>query len=573
MRPLVLLLFALPLLAAIPQPRVEDKVKDKFVPAAYDAQHMSGYFAERMRVNLEERLLKVDEPGLLDGFQSRPGKHAWIGEHVGKYLDAAANTWQFTQDPRLKTQMDRMAAALIKTQLPDGYLGTYLDKDRWTSWDVWVHKYDILGLLAYYRATGDERALTAARRAADLLVNTFAEGKRDIIASSTHVGMAATSVLEPICLLYRYTGDKRYLDFAFYITRAWEQANGPKLLSSLTTHGNVFKTANGKAYEMMSDLVGLLELHRLTGDPRFFAAASNAWNDIQAHRLYVTGTTSSSEHFKDDGELPGEVKDNVGEGCATVTWLQLSWQLLRLTGEPKYAAELERTVYNQLLAAQDPATGNICYFTPVNGMKKPTPGINCCVSSEPRGISMIPQLAWGTLNGGPAVNLFVPGEFTSGSIRISAVANFPRDGIVSYTLKMDKPAKFPFSIRVPAWTKDVHIHAAGKKVSAKPGTYAVIDRLWKPNDVVEVEMELTVRALDGGTSYPGHVAIQRGPQILALERSRNPEIGDLSQAAVDAAHLLLRPAGDAYAVEGAKGPLLLVPFAEAADYRVWLRRK
>ena len=38
----------------------------------------------------------------------------------------------------------------------------------------------------------------------DLLIATF-PGKKSILAAGTHVGMAATSVLEPIVLLYRLT--------------------------------------------------------------------------------------------------------------------------------------------------------------------------------------------------------------------------------------------------------------------------------------------------------------------------------------------------------------------------------
>ena len=55
---------------------------------------------------------------------------------------------------------------------------------------------------------------------ADLLIATF-PGKKSILAAGTHVGMAATSVLEPVVLLYRFTGDKRYLEFAKYIVKSW----------------------------------------------------------------------------------------------------------------------------------------------------------------------------------------------------------------------------------------------------------------------------------------------------------------------------------------------------------------
>jgi DUF1680 family protein len=339
-------------LPAVKAPVVPDKVADQFVPAQFGGQKIEGLLGERMRVNLEGRLLHVDEKGILKGFQQRPGEQDWIGEHAGKFLHAAVNTWLYSGDERLKTLMDRVVRAQIATQLPDGYLGTYLDAQRWTSWDVWVHKYDLIGLMAYYQATGYEPALEASRKIGDLLCRTFGTGpgQRDIILAGQHVGMAATSVLEPMVNLYRYTGDRKYLDFCEYLVGSWGQANGPKIIESLNASGSVFHTANAKAYEMMSNLVGLAELYRATGNPLYLKTAQTAWSDIAAHRLYVTGTTSSSEHFADDGVLPGEEASNVGEGCATVTWLQLTWQLLRLTGEARYAEQLEHTVYNALLA-------------------------------------------------------------------------------------------------------------------------------------------------------------------------------------------------------------------------------
>src|SRR5947208_946357 len=136
--------------------------------------------------------------------------------------------------------------------------------------------------------------------------------------------MAATSVLEPMVDLYRHTGDPKHLDFCRYILRAWDQPNGPKVVTSLLSTGSVYKTANAKGYEMMSDLVGVLELYRLTGERKLFDAAARAWDDIHANHLYITGTTSSHEHFQADEYLSGEENDDVGEGCATVTWLQLT---------------------------------------------------------------------------------------------------------------------------------------------------------------------------------------------------------------------------------------------------------
>ena len=151
--------------------------------------------------------------------------------------------------------------------------------------------------------------------------------------------------------LYRFTGESKYLDFCNYILDSWEEEGDPKIISSLLETGNVYKTANGKAYEMMSDLVGLLELYRLTGIEKYLKVAQNAWLDISGKRLYIHGTTSHTEHFHDDFDLnPFGQYDNgtkycgPGEGCVTVTWIQMNWELFRLTGEQKYTQQLEGSV-------------------------------------------------------------------------------------------------------------------------------------------------------------------------------------------------------------------------------------
>jgi DUF1680 family protein len=596
--PILAFLLTLPALAAPPakSPVVPDKIADRFTPASFSRQQIAGLLGERMRINLEGRLLHVDETALIDCFVHRPGPQDWAGEHAGKFLHAAANTWLYTDDQRLKTLMDRMARNLIAAQLPDGYLGTYTADKRWTSWDVWVHKYDLLGLLAYYQATGYEPALDASRKIGDLLVQTFGtgEGQRDIIAAGTHLGMASTSVLEAMVNLYRFTGELRYLDFCEYLVRSWDQPNGPKIIASLLATESVFHTANAKAYEMMSNLVGLVELYRVTGKTGYRKPAEIAWKDIVAHRLYVTGTTSSSEKFQDDGVLPGEEASNLGEGCATVTFLQLTWQLLRATGEPQYADMLEQTVYNALLGAQDATNGNICYFTPLNGTKSPTPGISCCVSSEPRGISMIPQLAWGRRGdghgGGPAILFYVPGRVSvdtaAGAVAINSRTNYPLDGAVELTVNPQKTVRFPLYLRVPSWTARFEAVAGGRKYQGEPGAWLTIEREWTPGDSVKIDMDLTTRLVPGGPSYPYSVAVARGPQFLALESTVNRGLIDMQAAGPRTTQVELTDASaqlpvtwagkQAYRmpglVAGRARDLVMVPFADAQSYRVWLLR-
>jgi len=151
-------------------------------------------------------------------------------------------------------------------------------------------------------------------------------------------------------------------------------------------------------------------------------------------------------------------------------------------------------------------------------------------------------------------------------------------------LRTAKAARFPFYLRVPSWTARYEAVAGGQTYRGEPGGYLIIDREWAPGDSVKIDMDLTTRVVPGGPSYPYNVAVARGPQLLALENELNPDLLDTQaagpramQVKVTAADHQLPPdwvGKQAYHMEGlvAGKPkdLVLVPFADARTYRVWL---
>lgn len=492
---------------------------------------LTGYLGEYYNNNLNKRLLNVDEKALVEGFTNRPGKHRWIGEHIGKYLESAVNTWLVTKNKALKEQMDRMAYTLVSAQLPDGYLGTYLPENYWTSWDVWSHKYNLVGLLAYYRVTGDSKILESAKKIGDLMVRVFGdtENKRNIVKSGSHVGMAATSIIDPMVDLYMWTGNRNYLEFCNYIIRSYKQEGGPDIIESLLSKRQVNKVANAKAYEMLSNLVGVLKLYRITGEEKLLEACKIAFDDIASKRLYLTGTISDHERFVDDFVLQSDTAAHMGEGCVTVTWIQFNMQLLSITGDIKYVNEIEKTVYNHLIGAQNPQTGCVSYYTPLIGEKPYSCNITCCLSSIPRGISLIPYINYGKLHNKPTIFFYESARIadtvtTSENKKVPVVfvidSKFPEKGQASIQVQTESRQAFNVLLRKPDWVKSFTVSVNGKMISGT-GEIFSIEREWKNGDVINVSFDIPVSTIDGGLSYPGYIAFKRGPQILAVDASFN----------------------------------------------------
>jgi uncharacterized protein len=580
-----------------PAPAVAERVTDRWTAVPFESQSLGGVLAERIRTNVEGRLLHVDEATFLSAFIHRDhaGEFdgAWVGEHAGKFLDAACNALRYQGHPALRASVDRVARALIASQAPDGYLGTYPPGRRWSGWDVWVHKYNLIGLLSYYELTGDEAAIGACRAMGDLLCNTFGDspGQRDIIAAGEHVGMAATSVLEPMCRLYRFSADSRHLVLCRYVVRAYDQPDGPRLVSSLLETGSVYRTANGKAYEMLSNFNGLVDLYRLTGEKRLLDAVLHGWDDIVRTQVYYTGTVSAREHFQPEGQHLTLQSSNVGETCATVTWLQLNWRLLRLTGEARFGQEIERTVYNHLLAAQDPRNGNISYYTSWFGPKEWTHAVLCCVSSGPRGISLIPQLVWGVDADALVINLYTPGRaqfvLMDVPVQVTSETAFPADGHVKIVLTPERASRFTLRLRVPEWTTAYEVSLGTRTFPGKPGQMLDLLQTWEGPTTLHIRMDMTVRVLDGGPTSADYALIQRGPQVLALERSLNPDVPYLERVSVGVgdAHRLRPAPGTAYDMDAmvgvpasgdrlryARRTIRMVPFANLVDGSVWLTK-
>lgn len=529
-----ILLLYLCLGVAFAQNKGVPTVKDELYPARGAA--MNGLIGQKLEVSYQNRILAQDPGRLIAPFMQRNEDHCWQGEFWGKWFTSAVLAYQYNPGRELKLKLDEAVNGLLETQSKDGYIGNYDIKHRLEQWDIWGRKYSMLGLIAYYDLTGERKVLKAAEKMADHLLMELAQKDGLIVNKGNYRGMPATSVLEPVIQLYKRTKQKKYLNFAEDIVKQWELASGPQLISKADIpvgfrfpfpKAEQWATQGQKAYEMMSCYEGLLELYRITGNKAYKTAVEKTWQSIFDTEIDILGSGSASECWYDGRNKQQFVTMHADETCVTVTWIKLSQQLLRLTGDVKYADAIERSFYNALLGAMKPDGATWGMYSPTSGIRTEGTdqckmGLNCCVASGPRGLFTIPMTAVMGRGDGIQVNFFSDGTYKleipgKEIIELIQQTDYPVGGKISMMLNLKSEQEFPVYIRIPAWSSNSVVMVNGKPLNkVNSGEYALISRKWKNGDKIELELDMRGR-IESQAGLPVHVALYRGPIVLTRD--------------------------------------------------------
>ena len=509
-----------------------------------------GLLSERVGLWREKRLwhmVEAEEEYLLSGFESRPGRHAWQGEHVGKWLHAATLAYDQTHDEELGKTLKEVVERLLAAQEANGYLGTYSENKRFytmpadgRSWDVWSHRYNLYGLLTYERFHPDDRIVKACERMADLVIGTFGDGKADITRNGTRQGISSTTVLESVMMLYERTHEERFLRFAERIVDRSEHAPRLRLMDAMLKEEDVSGPGEGKAYQLMANLLGYLLLYEHTGDNRYLTTAENGWENIEAHHLYVTGGPWSRKMpyngNKECFALPEDFDpgETVVETCSTTTWIQLNLHLLGVTGEARYAAEAERAIYNALLAAQRKEGVDWCYYTRANEEYRPYQSkITCCASSGPRALEMFSHYLIGQVDGGVSFaglapcNAILPEAF--GRAQIKVMGDYPVSSRAVIRFEQADGRDFAIEFKDPCGARLASVQINGEDVVPQKNArgFYRISQNWKTGDEVTIAFEYLVRShIELPKDGKKWVAFTYGPWALAQETGKGADVAE-----------------------------------------------
>ena len=450
------------------------------------------------------------------------GKGGWQGEHAGKWLYTASRAYERTGDPDLLGRLTSVADYLLSVQQEDGYLGCYREDKRFyhrpapeamtVDWDTWIIAYLIKGLTETTVATGDDKYADAALRLTKFLHKSVFENGILIAETGQHCGMAGTGMLDPLCDLYALRPEKEVRELIDECIAEMDGMPNLQLITLLNKGYDCALIGNGKIYEMTRCMTGLAKAYQLFGDKRLLDACNNYWDRVTESHLTPLGgpwggIVVCMEIYNRAAEwAPYETT----ETCSVMEWMHFNWEMLRITGDGKFASELEKTTYNALMAARAEDGNRWIYYVRTNGGLDPKGDWACCWSSGMNALEDIPVYMYEQRKDGIYVNIIEESSFTAEfkgrRVSVEQTSPYARNGKAEFILgggdEGTTLGSFAVAVHRPGWATAYSVKVNGKEIKAKEKNgYLTVKRSWKAGDRLSFEFPYTLRRIEKDWTY------------------------------------------------------------------------
>jgi len=505
----------------------------------------------------------------------------WRCEYWGKLMRGACVVYEYSHDEELYELLVYATEMLISKADSFGRIATYSVENEFCGWDMWGRKYVLLGLIHFMDICKDEalkkRSLEAAKGQLDYIISKVGPGKIEIFdTSAAWSGINSSSILEPVVRLYNITNESKYLDFAKYIVE-----------SGAAKDFNIFETAYEdkiypyeypvvKAYELMSCMEGALEYYKVTGEEKLLTAVTRFAQRLIESEITIIGSAGCKDELFNNSVLKQTFTGYNGiiqETCVTVTWMKLCFKLLKITGDSKYADEIEKSIYNALYGSVN-TENRICSdeaefardfkgvylryhstkkgqifdsYSPLRSdirgrcvggfrpMRNKTAYCGCCVAIGAVGIGIVPRVSVLQENDNFAFMLYINGtaSFNYNGNKISFVneACYPSGNNVSITMSMDTSEEFGVKLRIPYFSKETKVAVNGIYVNSDiQNGYIAIRKMWNSGDKIDIHFDMNLRYIRGmknpeDSNSEKFISFMYGPLVLA----RDARIGSVGE--------------------------------------------
>ena len=492
---------------------------------------------------------------------------------IYKTIEGASFSLAVHPDARLQTYIDSLIAIVGKAQEPDGYLYTartinpnephaWAGKERWEKERELSHELYNAGHLyeaaaAHFLATKKRNLLDIALKNADLVCSVFGPGKKHVAPGHEIVEMGLVK-------LYRITGKKEYLSTAKFFIEERGRYKGYDSTSKDSWKSGAYwqdnkpvvdqEEAEGHAVRAGYLYAAVADVAALTGDDSLIHAIDKIWTNVVEKKMYVQGSVGAigdGERYGNNYELPNATAYN--ETCAAIALVYWNYRMFLLHGDAKYMDILEKSLYNGLISGVG-LDGKSFFYTNAMQIKNSFQfpqmeatrsgwfECSCCPTNLARLIPSIPGYMYAQKEDNLYINLFINSNvdltIRNKAVQVVQQNNYPWDGALVFNINPKTATAFNLLVRIPGWAQNKAIPSslyqfqntsAEKPVIKVNGVvvdytitngYAAINRTWKKNDRVEVNLPMEVRRVVANENLKedmGKIALQRGPLMYCAE--------------------------------------------------------
>jgi len=456
-----------------------------------------------------------------EDYLSTDTDHSWVPyEQTAYWVDGMVRCGGFLGDSFLTSMARKRLEYVLSHPDADGYLGPKFLKGPGQMPNRWPHVVFFRALIAEHSFTGDARIPQAIAR--HYLSNTDPHNQSRNVCN-----------VEIMLWAYGQTGDRRLLDMAVKAYSEFQQRDEGDDTTLANMASDRVMTSHGVSFNEQAKQAAILYIH--TGDRKYLDPVVNAYRKVVRDQMLVDGIHSCTEGLRGKDPLDSH------ETCDIADFIWSVGYLLMATGKADYGDKLERAAFNAAPGAVKPDFKALQYFSCSNQVVcdrhsnhneffrgsawmsyRPNPGTQCCAGDVNRMMPNYVSRMWmNDGRGGLVAALYGPSRVkvqvgpSRTLVSIQEETDYPFRDTISFRIGCAKPTRFPFTLRIPGWTRNARISLNGRllRIRAKPGTFSTVDRTFRNGDRLTLVLPMHFKL----TEWPkGGVALERGPLAYSL---------------------------------------------------------
>jgi DUF1680 family protein len=517
-----------------------------------------GLWAERRRLNREVLLVegarKLEEAGNFHNLRVAAGEED--GEFIGmlfadsdvhKYLEALG--WEQANEPSeaLAALTDTYTELVAKAQQPDGYLNSYFQVVKPGEHFVnlaWDHELYCAGHLI-------QAAIAHARGTGDTrlldVARRLADHIGEVFGPGRNEGTPGHPEIETALVeLHRLTGEPRYLELAGFLvdTRGHETLQPARFGSAYFQDHAPVREATEVAGHCVRQLyldAGVTDLHLETGEAALLDVLQARWRDMTERKMYLTGGLGA-HHMDEAFGDPYELPPDRCYGETCAAIASLHWNWrMLLLTGEARFADL----FERALYNGFNAGLSLHVRDQHRGtVRQPWFACACCPPNVMRTLASLHHYLATSDDGGVQIHQYATGRVHD----LAITTDYPWDGRIEIEVTATAEEPWALSLRVPAWAAGARLAVNDDELEPPAPGYARVERAWRAGDRVTLELPLEPRLT---APHPrvdavrGCLAIERGPLVYCVEEADAPAGAIVDDLRIDpAAELRALPSPD-----------------------------